>query len=123
MSFSDPQTITIDGVAHDLAKIKSGETSSEFKYSPDGFSNVDLVISHQYAKRTRRVAKLTSDTLASDIFNPDGVIPVSMSISLVIDTPNYGIAVADQKNAVDALLAYLSASSGANVSQILLGSY
>jgi len=44
-----------------------------------------------------------------------------MSSYLVVDTPVNGYTVAEAKAVVDALVAYLTASSGAKVAQLLGG--
>jgi hypothetical protein len=44
-----------------------------------------------------------------------------MSFYVVADTPVTGYTVAEQKQVVDALVAYLTASSGAKVTQLLGG--
>jgi hypothetical protein len=44
-----------------------------------------------------------------------------MSAYLVIDVPKVGYTIAEQKQIVDALTAYLTASTGAKVTQLLGG--
>jgi hypothetical protein len=44
-----------------------------------------------------------------------------MSAYVVIDVPTTGYTIAEQKQIVDALTAYLTASSGAKVTQLLGG--
>jgi hypothetical protein len=44
-----------------------------------------------------------------------------MSVGLTIDTPVAGYTVAEAKQIVDALAAWLSASSGANTTKVLGG--
>jgi hypothetical protein len=44
-----------------------------------------------------------------------------MSAYLVVDVPKQGYSIAEQKQIVDALTAYLTASSGARVTQLLGG--
>jgi len=45
----------------------------------------------------------------------------SMSVQLVVDTPTVGYSVAEAKQIVDALTAYLTATSGARTTQLLGG--
>jgi hypothetical protein len=45
----------------------------------------------------------------------------STSVYLVVDAPLVGYTIAEQKQIVDALVAYLTASSGARVTQLLGG--
>jgi hypothetical protein len=44
-----------------------------------------------------------------------------MSAYLVVDVPPLGFSIAEQKQIVDALTGYLTASSGARVTQLLGG--
>lgn len=44
-----------------------------------------------------------------------------MSTYIVVDTPTDGYTLAEAKQIVDALVAYLTASSGARVTQLLGG--
>lgn len=44
-----------------------------------------------------------------------------MSTYLVVDVPTDGYTIVEQKQIVDALVAYLSATSGARVTQLLGG--
>lgn len=55
-----------------------------------------------------------------EMFTSDNV-KYSMSAYLVIDIPQTGYTVAEQKLNVDGLIGYLSASSGARVTQLLGG--
>jgi hypothetical protein len=44
-----------------------------------------------------------------------------MSVYVVVDVPPQGYTITEQKYVVDALVAYLTASSGAKVTQLLGG--
>jgi hypothetical protein len=115
---ADPQTVTINAVAQTLASIARGVNTSTYQ-KDDG--NVKLGISHQYGKRTRRTARLDFSKIAADPLISAQNIKYSMSAYLVIDTPITGFTVAEAKQIVDALTAYLTASSGAVVTKILGG--
>jgi len=52
---------------------------------------------------------------------PSQNVKSSMSCTLVVDTPVNGYSVAEAKAVVDALVAYLTASTGARVTQLLGG--
>lgn len=118
MAFSDPQTVTINAVAQTLPRVSSGINSGGFK-KDDG--NVELLVSHTYGKRTRRQLKLTHSKIAPDPLISSTNIKYSMSAYLVVDVPVTGYTVAEQKQIVDALAAYLTASSGAKITQLLGG--
>lgn len=118
MAFADPQSVTINAVANSLPRVSSGINAGSFM-KDDG--NVKLEVSHQYGKRTRRAIKLTHRKIAADPLISAQSVQYSMSTTLVIDTPVTGYTVAEAKQIVDALTAYLTASSGAKVTQLLGG--
>lgn len=118
MAFSDPQSVTINAVANSLPRTSSGVNTGVFT-KDDG--NVKLSISHAYAKRTRRTIRLDHAKIAADPLISSQSIKYSMSAYLVIDTPITGYTVAEAKQVVDGLVAYLSASTGARVTQLLGG--
>lgn len=115
---ADPQSVTINAVAQSLPAIVRSTNSS--KYQKDD-ANVKLTVSHTYGNRTRRVARLDFQKIAADPLISAQSIRYSMGCYLVIDTPVTGFTVTEAKQIVDALLAWLSASSGANVTKILGG--
>ncbi len=82
---------------------------------------VKLGVSHSYGKRTRRSIRLDHSKIAADPLISAVNIKYSMSAYLVVDVPVTGYTVAEAKAIVDALIAYLSASTGAKVTQLLGG--
>lgn len=118
MAFADPQSVTINAVAQSLPRTSSGVNAGVFT-KDDG--TVSLSISHQYGSRTRRQLRLTHKKIITDPLASDRNLPVTMSFYVVADTPVTGYTVAEQKQVVDALVAYLTASSGAKVTQLLGG--
>lgn len=116
--FTDPQTVTINSVAQTLPRTSFGADKGAFK-KDDG--TVSLSVSHQYGKRTRRQVRLEHSKISSDVFLPATSVRQAMSVYMVIDTPTTGYTVAEAKQIVDGLLAYLTASSGASVTKILGG--
>jgi hypothetical protein len=117
VAFADPQSVTINAVANSLPRISSGVNTGAFQKDD---TTVALSVSHQYGKRTRRQLRLDHSKIAADVFTSDNV-KYSMSAYLVVDVPETGYTVAEQKQIVDALTAYLTASSGAKVTQLLGG--
>lgn len=117
MAFADPQSVTINAVANTLPRISSGVNSGAFRKDD---ATVSLSVSHTYGKRTRRQIRLDHKKIAPDVFTSDNV-EHSMSVYLVADVPANGYTVAEQKQIVDALTAYLTASSGAKATQLLGG--
>jgi hypothetical protein len=118
MAFSDPQSLTINAVATSLPRTAFGTNNGAFT-SPDGA--VKLTISHQNGKRNRHVIRVDSSKIAADPFVATVNQKVSMSAYVVMDVPASGYTQAEQKQIVDALTAYLTASTGANVSRVLGG--
>jgi len=115
---ADPQSVTINAVANSLPAVARGVNSSNYQ-KDDGL--VKLAISHQYGKRTRRTVRLDHAKIAADPLISSQNIRYSMSCYLVIDTPITGYTVAEAKQIVDALTAYLTATSGAKVTSVLGG--
>jgi len=118
MAFSDPQSVTINAVANSLPRVGLGNGTGAFS-KDDGLVKLD--IAHTYGKRTRRLIKLSHAKIAADPLISAQNIKYSMSTYLVIDTPITGYTVAEAKQIVDALVAYLSASTGAKITQLLGG--
>lgn len=116
--YTDPQSVTINAVANSLPRISSGINSGSFQKDD---TTVKLDISHQYGKRNRRLVKLTHSKIAADPLISSTNIRYSMSINLVVDTPTTGYTVAEAKQVVDGLTAWLTASSGANITKLLGG--
>lgn len=119
MAFADPQSVTINAVAQSLPRISSGVNSGVFQ-KDDG--TVRLTVSHQSAKnRNRRMLRLDHTKIAADPLMASVNVRLSGSVYLVADFPAVGYTVAEAKQIVDALTAYLTASSGARATQLLGG--
>lgn len=118
MALADPQSVTINAVPYTLARTGSGDSTGSFA-SSDGL--VKLTIGSTNGKRNRHTLRLTQDKIASDPLLAGQSIPVSMSVYIVADVPTVGFSQTEQKQLVDAFTAYLTASSGARVTQLLGG--
>ncbi len=118
MAFADPQSVTINAVANSLPRVSVGTDRSS--YSKDD-GTVKLTISHQYGKRNRRTVRVDAQKISADPLIPSNSIQSSMSVYIVADVPKTGYSIVEQKQICDALVAYLSASSGANVTKVLGG--
>jgi len=116
--FSDPQTVTINAIAQTLPRTGSGVDVGSFT-KDDG--TVKLGISHTYGKRKRRVIRVDHQKIVPDSLNPAISVPVKFAAYLVVDVPLIGYTLAEQKQIVDGLTAYLTASTGANVTKLLGG--
>lgn len=120
MSFADPQTVTIDSVAQAMPRVGSGPRSGTFQ-GADGLHKLEVSHTNSGANRNRRVIRLTQSKITTDPYNSDRNIPVSMSTFLVVDSPVVGFSNAELKLVVDGFVAYLAASSGSKVTQLLGG--
>lgn len=118
MAFADPQSVTINAVSQTLNRTGFGSNSGSFS-KDDG--TVKLGVSHSYGKRTRRVIRLDHTKIAADPLQASINVRLSASVYIVADLPAVGYTVAEAKQIVDALTSYLTASSGARVTQILGG--
>nr|UJQ85894.1 MAG: hypothetical protein 2 [Leviviridae sp.] len=117
MAFADPQSVTINAVANSLPRVSSGALQGSFQ-KDDG--TVKLDIKHDVSKSgTRHFIRLDHSKIASDPFTTTANRKVGVGVWMVISTPTYGYTIAEQKQIVDALVAYLAASSGANVTKLL----
>jgi len=114
---TDPQSVTINAVANSLPRISTAVNSGSFQKDD---TTVKLDVSHQYGKRTRRLVKLTHSKIAADPLMSTNN-RYSMSVGLTIDTPVTGYTVAEAKQVVDAVAAWLTASSGSNITKVLGG--
>lgn len=118
MAFADPQTVTINAIANTLPRTASGVDAGAFT-KDDGL--VQLQVNHAYGNRTRRTIRLNHAKIAPDPLISSTNIRYSASVYLVVDLPKTGYTVAEAKQLVDALTAYLTASSGARATQLLGG--
>jgi len=88
MSFADPTSVTINGVAISLAKIRDDGLTSEYN-SVDGLHN--LVISHNRLK-SGRIKTIVKLTVFRNVVNPLTGLTVTESVTHQhsIDRPAYG---------------------------------
>lgn len=117
MAFADPQSVTINAVPFSLPRIGSGLTSGAFQSTGDPL--VKLSVSHATNNRARHVLRVDHSKNAADPLNPTTNLPYNMGCYLVVDVPLFGYTQVEQKQVVDGFVAYLTASSGARVTQLL----
>jgi len=115
MAFADPQTATINAVAQTLPRVSTGPLSSVYQ-KDDG--TVKLTLSHQFGKRKRSFVRLDFQKIAVDPLLAVNQT-YSMSVNVTIDRPLTGFTIAEQKQIVDAVTAYLTAASGSATTKIL----
>ncbi len=116
--FADPQSLTINAVANSLPRTSSGVNAGVFT-KDDG--NVKMSVSHSYGKRTRRQLRVDFRKVAADPLATGFNKEYSFSTYLVVDHPPVGFTNTEVKYVIDALTAFLTASSGANVTKLLGG--
>lgn len=122
MALADPQSVTYDGTAYTLNRVSSGSNQSSYQALATGLE-LDLTVSHQYGKRTRRMAKLTLKSVTASPFATGISLPLSHACYLVIDTAaDFGIqdpAVAVKQ--INALTTWFTASTNANALNLVKG--
>jgi hypothetical protein len=120
MSFADPQSVTIGTTPGtvSLPRTGSGVNTGAFT-SNDG--TTDVLVSHQYGKRTRRQARIDYKKIAPNPLISSENIQFSASVYLVVDLPQTGFTVSDAKDLVVALTTWLTASTNANTVKLLGG--
>lgn len=118
MAFADPQSVTINAVANSLPRTSSGVNAGIFT-KDDGA--VKLTVSHSYGKRVRRTIRIDHKKISADPLQPSTNTQYSMSTYIVADVPVTGYTNAEIKQIIDGLTGYLTASSGARVTQLLGG--
>lgn len=118
MAFADPQYVTISGVQTELPRTSSEKDGGTFTSADQ---NTVLTVSHRNGKRRQHRIRLDSTKIAADPLMASTNVISSMSVSLLVDAPLTGFDPTAQKAVVDALVAYLGASTGARVAQMLGG--
>lgn len=115
--YSDPQTVTVSGSAKTLNRTGSTASGGEFSTADRAYQ---MSVAHTYGRRTRHVIRLKSDTLVANPLVAGQNISQSMTVGLTVDVP-VGYDTATAKAVVDALIANLSATSGANITKLIGG--
>jgi hypothetical protein len=118
--FADPQTITVSAVPIIMPRVGSGIDTGTFRMEGPN-SRYALSFSHTYGKRARHLVRFDHQKIATDPLVPTNNAPYSMSTYLVVDAPLVGYDAAGIKAPVDGLLAYLTASTGANITKLIAG--
>jgi len=119
MALTDPQSITISGVATSLPRVNTQGGSSTYR-SNDGL--IEEVFSSTYGKRQRHSLRLNLSEVSPDPFTSAN-IRQSMSVYTVFDMPQvgYGYTNAEAVAAWVGFNAQLSASTNAIVTKVLGG--
>jgi len=118
MSFTEPLSVTISAATSALPRTSVEEDSSEYT-SADG--NLQLIASHDYGKRTRRMVRLDFTKMSPDPFRPAENVELSMSVYMVFDLPPAGFTNAEAFAVYTGYKALISASSDVLVTKLLGG--
>lgn len=123
MAYADPQSITYNAVAYNLPRVSSGVNAGSFFTTGSAGTTIGLEVSHQYGKRTRRVARLNVGLLNASPFSTGTSMFESSSFYLVADTPatNGIVDPAIAVLGVNALTGWFTATSNANALKLVQG--
>jgi hypothetical protein len=119
MAYNDPQAVTHNAVAVSLGRVITGTTVGRF-VSPD--ATIELTVDPRgTAKRRRNVARFYVKRNVLDPLGSGLSTQVQSMVSVTIDRPNSGVTDADIGKDLDALVAWLTASSKANQIKLIAG--
>ncbi len=123
MAYADPQSVTYNAVAQSLVRVSSGTNSGRFYVVGAAGSDFSLELSHQYGKRTRRMARLNVGLVNPNPFATGLSSYESTSVYVVVDTPatNGVVDPAVAVLSVNALTGWLTATSNANALKLVQG--
>lgn len=111
--FTDPQSVTINGSAKTLARIKMGSSDATYRTADE---TIQFRISHQLSKsRVRRMVRLDQTVIAADPLTAQNASQTA-GVYLVIDEPKFGFDDTALDYLVDALILWLSS---ANIAKVL----
>lgn len=119
MAFADPQTVTINSVAQVMARVNQDPQGTFI--TSDGLIGEVIGQAPAGKDRFRRLLRLNHSKIAANPFDSTLNARYNMSVYVVVDVPAVGYTVAEQKLVTDGFMAYLTASSGAKMSQLLGG--
>lgn len=114
MSFTDPQTVTINSVANVMPRVESVGSKSIYR---DAVNEHTFTISHQKTgkDRTRHAVRLDVRDIVADPLTSVNDYEEA-SIYVVIDEPNYGFADADLKLMLNGFIAWFTSG---NIDKVL----
>jgi len=113
MSFTDPQSITVNSVAKSMPRVSTEGSKSLYAMADETFK---MTISHQASKtRTRRMVRVDQRVVAADPLTSLSEYK-SLGVYIVIDEPEYGFSDTEIDYVVQALKTW---ASTANVLKVL----
>ena len=123
--FADPISVNVDDTVQNHTRTALGQGVGEFTWidpstgQPGRVATIKQSVS---SKRFRREFRLAHSEIVEDPLNATNA-EAGFSVYLVIDEPRYGFTDATLLNTVKDLCEFLTRSSGANTSRLLLGEY
>lgn len=115
---ADPQSITIDGTTASCGRVLTGTDLGRFV---SGDQKTSLEVQTSRSGRTRTVARLRVSKVTSDPLVATTNVMVSDTIALTINRPLEGFSDADVEKQVVGFIAWLTASTNANLKKIIAG--
>lgn len=106
---SDPQILTIAGVAKTMPKISTSGTSSTYSTDDEG---VAMQVTHQVTKsgRVRHDVTVTQRKVVADPLTAENDYQ-SVSFKFVVDRPEYGFSASDVDATIAAIKTWLSTAT------------
>jgi hypothetical protein len=118
--FTDPQSVTISGVATSLPRVSQEGDESRY-LSSDGLISLEASHSSNKNSRLRHLLRLNHAKLAPDPFRPAENVKVSMSNYIVFDVPVAGYSLAEMAAVYAGFKGLYTATSDALINKLLAG--
>lgn len=106
---TDPQSITYNSVAKSLVASSRGVDQSEYRLNDAG-TLYELRVGHTFKARNRVFARLARTSAVTDPLVPANNILASMTATLTIDFPLFGLAASDANLLGNALVGWASSA-------------
>jgi hypothetical protein len=119
MAYNDPQSITVDGTAYSLPRVLTGTTVGRF-VSADALREL-TVDPRGTAKRRRNVGRFYTKRTVVDPLGSGLSTQVQSMVSITIDRPTSGVTDAEIEKDLLGLIAWLTASTNANLKKLVAG--
>lgn len=115
--FADPQSVTYNAAVVSLPRIGSTADASTYMLNSSG-AIYNLLLGHQFKARNRAFARLRLDAYSADPIIPANNSLASMTASITIDYPQFGVTADDARNLGKALVAW---ATDANLLKLVNG--
>jgi hypothetical protein len=108
--FSDPQSITVSGVAKSLPRVSMGELNGQFRASDGAYT---LSVKHNQGRKDRSLVRLDTKKIGTNPLDPTKNLPYTSSAYLVLDAPSQGsgFTSTELEDLTKGLVAYLTAAN------------